>query len=58
MIHTNLLRNNVFSKINPGTRASDPNYDGVNVYGDEVSASMQVLHKLVFMDLRSSTELD
>lgn len=35
---TNLLRNNVYSKIVPGTRASDPNYDGVNVYGDEVSA--------------------
>lgn len=38
---TNLQRNNVLSKIIPGTRASDPNYDGVNVYGDEVSASMQ-----------------
>ncbi|WP_153798847.1 TonB-dependent receptor [Foetidibacter luteolus] len=37
---TNLLRNNVDSKIIPGTRASDPNYDGVNVFGDEASASM------------------
>lgn len=37
---TNLLRNNTFSQIIPGTRASDPNYDGVNVFGDEVSASM------------------
>jgi len=37
---TNLLRNNVDSKIVPGTRASDPNYDGVNIYGDEVSAGM------------------
>ncbi|MEO8710634.1 MAG: TonB-dependent receptor [Parafilimonas sp.] len=37
---TNLLRNNVYSKIVPGTRASDPNYDGVNVYGDEVSANL------------------
>ncbi len=37
---TNLLRNNVLSKTQPGTRASDPNYDGVNVYGDEASASM------------------
>jgi outer membrane receptor protein involved in Fe transport len=35
---TDLLRNNVFSKIKPGTRATDENYDGVNVYGDEVSA--------------------
>lgn len=37
---TDLLRNNVYSKIIPGTRATDPNYDGVNVYGDEVSANL------------------
>lgn len=37
---TDLERNNVLSKIKSGTRASDPNYDGVNVYGDEASASM------------------
>ncbi len=37
---TNLSRNNVISDIKPGTRSSDPNYDGVNVYGDEASASM------------------
>lgn len=36
----NLARNNVFSSIKPGTRGSDPNYDGVNVFGDEVSANM------------------
>ena len=38
---TDLVRTNVLSKPVTGTRASDPNYDGVNVYGDEVSASMQ-----------------
>jgi outer membrane receptor protein involved in Fe transport len=27
----------------PGTRASDPNYEGVNVYGDETMANMQVV---------------
>ncbi len=27
----------------PGTRASDPNYDGVNIYGDETTANMQVV---------------
>ena len=37
---SDLLRNNVDSKVIQGTRATDPNYDGVNVYGDEVSASM------------------
>ncbi|MBG9378697.1 TonB-dependent receptor [Panacibacter sp. DH6] len=40
---TNLLRNNVLSKIDPngGTRASDPNYDGVNIFGDEASAGLK-----------------
>lgn len=38
---TNLLRNNVYSSIKPGNRFNDPNYDGVNVFGDEASASMQ-----------------
>ncbi|MDB5232739.1 MAG: TonB-dependent receptor [Chitinophagaceae bacterium] len=37
---TNLARNNVLSGIKGGDRTSDPNYDGVNVFGDEVSASM------------------
>src|SRR5690606_38287053 len=27
--------------IKPGTRSTDPAYDGVNVYGDETSANMQ-----------------
>jgi outer membrane receptor protein involved in Fe transport len=37
---SNIERNNVFSSIKPGTRTSDPNYDGVNVFGDEASATM------------------
>jgi outer membrane receptor protein involved in Fe transport len=36
----NLQRNNVFSSVKPGTRTSDPNYDGVNVFGDEFSTAM------------------
>lgn len=35
-----ILRNNVISSIKPGSRQTDPNYDGVNVFGDEASASM------------------
>ncbi|MHB1922295.1 MAG: TonB-dependent receptor domain-containing protein [Chitinophagaceae bacterium] len=27
----------------PGTRVSDPNYDGVNVYGDETNANIQTV---------------
>jgi outer membrane receptor protein involved in Fe transport len=37
---SNLLRTNVFSKVKAGTRQTDPNYDGINVFGDEASASM------------------
>ena len=38
--YRNLERNNVFSSLKAGDRQSDPNYDGVNVFGDEASASM------------------
>ena len=44
---TNLARNNVFSSIKPGDRTTDPNYDGVNVFGDEVSASMHGIAQAV-----------
>ncbi|MEP7317236.1 MAG: TonB-dependent receptor, partial [Panacibacter sp.] len=44
---TNLLRNNVISSPKDGDRASDPNYDGVNVLGDEVSASMNSFAQVV-----------
>jgi outer membrane receptor protein involved in Fe transport len=36
----NLARNNVLSSVKPGDRQTDNNYDGINVYGDEASASM------------------
>ncbi len=39
----NLARNNVLSSIKDGTRATDNNYDGINVYGDEASVSMNSL---------------
>lgn len=43
-----LLRNNVISSLKPnGTRLNDPNYDGVNVFGDEASASMQAFAQAV-----------
>lgn len=44
---TNLARNNVYSSIKPGNRQTDPNYDGVNVFGDEVSASMNSFSQAV-----------
>lgn len=38
--YSNLERNNVFSSPKAGDRTSDPNYDGVNVFGDEASANL------------------
>ena len=43
----NLQRNNVNSSLKGGDRTSDPNYDGVNVFGDEASASMQAFAQAV-----------
>jgi outer membrane receptor protein involved in Fe transport len=39
--YDNVARNNVLSKVIPGNRTTDPNYDGINVYGDETSANMR-----------------
>ncbi|HSB91820.1 MAG TPA: TonB-dependent receptor, partial [Flavitalea sp.] len=51
---TNLDRNNVISSIKPGTRQSDPNYDGVNVFGDEVSASLNSFSQAVLAQVPPS----
>ncbi|MEO5996690.1 MAG: TonB-dependent receptor [Chitinophagaceae bacterium] len=48
----NLLRNNVFSSVKAGDRQSDPNYNGVNVFGDEASASMNYLAQAVRAQVR------
>jgi outer membrane receptor protein involved in Fe transport len=42
-----LQRNNVFSSLKSGDRTTDPNYDGVNVFGDEASASMNSVAQAV-----------
>ena len=38
---SNYLRSGASGKVIPGTRQSDPNYDGVNVYGDETSTNLR-----------------
>lgn len=50
----NILRTNVFSKVKPGNRQTDPNYDGINVYGDEASTSMNSFAQAV---LAQATQL-
>jgi outer membrane receptor protein involved in Fe transport len=37
---SNYLRSGTSGKLIPGNRATDPNYDGVNVYGDETSVDI------------------
>jgi outer membrane receptor protein involved in Fe transport len=39
--NSNYLGEGPLGKVVPGTRASDPNYNGVNVYGDEASTNMR-----------------
>ncbi len=51
----NLLRNNVISSIKDGNRQTDPNYDGVNVFGDEASASMNALAQAVRAQVQGSS---
>lgn len=42
--YDDVARTNIISGIKPGgTRTNDPNYDGVNVYGDETSARLDFL---------------
>jgi outer membrane receptor protein involved in Fe transport len=50
----NLLRNNVLSQLKAGNRDTDPNYDGVNVFGDEASASMQAFAQAVRAQVAAS----
>lgn len=49
----NLVRNNVISSIKAGDRSTDPNYDGVNVFGDEASASMAAFSQAVQAQTRA-----
>ncbi|RYY56364.1 MAG: TonB-dependent receptor [Chitinophagaceae bacterium] len=45
--YRNVARTNILSKVVGGNRSSDPNYDGVNMYGDETSQNMQGIANLV-----------
>jgi outer membrane receptor protein involved in Fe transport len=45
--YNNVLRTGILSKIIPGNRTTDPNYDGINIYGDETSANLAQLAGLI-----------
>lgn len=44
---TNYDRSGTTGKLVPGTRMTDPNYDGVNVYGDETSINIHDVAQLM-----------
>ena len=45
--YRNVSRNNILSRVIPGNRGNDPNYDGVNMYGDETTQNMQGIANIV-----------
>ncbi|RYY40811.1 MAG: TonB-dependent receptor [Chitinophagaceae bacterium] len=51
--YDNVQRTSVVSKVVGGNRISDPNYDGVNVYGDETSANLRLVGQQVEGGLRA-----
>jgi len=44
----NVSRTSVLSTVKPGNRKTDPNYDGINVYGDETSANIRDIALLLW----------
>ncbi|HEU4469473.1 MAG TPA: TonB-dependent receptor [Flavisolibacter sp.] len=47
--YRNVSRTNVLSEVKSGDRFSDPNYDGINMYGDETSANISDLIRLMYL---------
>lgn len=45
--YRNVSRTNVLSQVKGGDRSSDPNYDGINMYGDETSVNIRQLSQLM-----------
>jgi outer membrane receptor protein involved in Fe transport len=39
----NYSRNGALGAVKPGTRDTDPNYDGVNIYGDETTTNLRTV---------------
>jgi len=52
--YDNVRRTSVFSKVVPGDRLSDPNYDGINMYGDETTTNIQSVAQTVQAQTRDA----
>jgi outer membrane receptor protein involved in Fe transport len=51
--YRNVQRNNVISKVIGGDRSTDPNFDGVNIYGDQISQNMLFIAQATQAGLRA-----
>jgi outer membrane receptor protein involved in Fe transport len=51
--YRNVQRTSVLSKLVAGDRSTDPNYDGINVYGDETSANMLLVTQAIQENFRA-----
>jgi outer membrane receptor protein involved in Fe transport len=51
--YRNVKRTSIASKVVGGNRENDPNYDGINVYGDETSANIRDLTLLMWQGMGS-----
>jgi outer membrane receptor protein involved in Fe transport len=47
--YRNVARTNVLSQLKGGDRSNDPNFDGINMYGDETSANIKQLVQLMYL---------
>lgn len=47
--YRNVSRTNVLSRVKAGDRFSDPNYDGINMYGDETTVNIRQLLQLMYL---------
>ncbi len=50
--YRNVSRTSVLSQLKGGDRTTDPNYDGINVYGDETSANIFLVANLIQENFR------
>ncbi|HLF46715.1 MAG TPA: TonB-dependent receptor [Chitinophagaceae bacterium] len=51
--YRNALRDGVRSKVVGGNRLTDPNFDGINVYGDETTANMLLVARAIQEQFRA-----
>ena len=54
--YRNVRRTGVLSKVVGGNRSTDPNFDGINIYGDETSADIKSVAQLIQENFRAGIQ--